>query len=203
MRTFIAIELPAIVRAQVTLLQNQLRAQLRTHHIANCFSWTAPEKIHLTLRFLGETTEAQCAQLAQGLAPIVAQQPPMHLALQGMGCFPNFRSPNVLWLGISGALAELGRLQMQVEHLAQASGFAAERRPFAPHLTIARVQRNVDHVQQRKAGEALRLFTQHPVAPSNMHGATEFNVGELVHMQSELRPEGARYTPLHHFVFMQ
>jgi 2'-5' RNA ligase len=201
MRTFLAIELPSALRAQLGLIQRQVRAHLHQMGAADCFNWTAPDKIHLTLRFLGETDQPQCTQLAAGLVPIAAQQPQMQLILQGVGCFPNFRAPNVIWLGLGGAMAELQRLQRQIEDLVQAVGFAPEQRPFAPHLTIARAHRNADHAQQHMAGEALRNSTQRLHILTTNHDALQFAVAEFVHMQSELRPEGACYTALRHFVF--
>lgn len=200
MRTFIAIELPATLHAQIAWTQRQLRAHLHAHQVVDCLNWSAPDKMHITLRFLGETTAAQSAQLAHEFAPMVKQQRRLSLGLQGVGCFPNFRTPNVVWLGLMGAVAELQLLQTHIERLVQAIGFVPESRPFSPHLTIARAQRNADRTQLRMVGEALRIFTQRPAVQEAANSATVFDVTELVYMQSELRPEGARYTPLHHFV---
>lgn len=201
MRTFFAIELPPALHTQIGLIQRQLRSHLRDLQAVDCFNWTAPDKIHLTLRFLGETSAAQSAQLVAGLAPIAAQQAPFQLGLQTVGWFPNFRAPNVVWLGVSGARVELEKLQRQVEDLVRRSGFAPEQRPFSPHLTIARTQRQAERTQQRLAGEALRLFAQRPAEERTIHSPLHFEVTEFVYMQSELRPEGARYTVLHHFTF--
>ena len=201
MRTFFAIELPTALHAQIGLIQRQLRNHLRDRQAVDCFNWTAPDKIHLTLRFLGETTDAQCAQLGLGLAPIARRQPPLHLSLQEVGCFPNFGAPNVVWLGVRGEVVELQKLQRQIEDLVQRVGFVPEQRPFSPHLTIARTQRQAERTQLRLAGEALRLVTQHPGAQATLHNSLRLEVTEFVHMQSELRPEGARYTLLHHFTF--
>lgn len=199
MRTFFAIELPVTLREQIGSIQRQLRTYLRQHQAVDCFNWTAPDKIHLTLRFLGETSQAQRAQLVAGLEPLVKQQQPFQLSLQRVGCFPNFRTPNVVWLGIRGAVAELQQLQQQLEELVQRVGFTPEQRRFSPHLTIARTQRQAERTQQRIVGEALRLFASQAAAQTDIIGTPPLEVSEFVHMQSELRPEGARYTVLHHF----
>jgi 2'-5' RNA ligase len=194
MRTFIAIELPVEVQGQIRLVQEQLQAHLRRLQIADCFTWTLPEKTHITLRFLGETDARQSASLAQGLAEIVYTHDSFTLCLSSVGCFPNYRAPNIIWLGIQGELDQLAKVQAPIEQLARQTGFAPETRPFSPHLTIARARRNADRSQLAQAGRDLKLLSQ-----GDLTELSPFAVNQLVHMQSELLPGGARYTPIESF----
>lgn len=196
MRTFIAIELPAPMRDHLTTVQQQLQRDLHRAGIPDCFNWVAPEKIHLTLRFLGETTAQQVSALKQGLARLLSQQNPFQLTLQTVGAFPHFRRPNVLWIGMGGELAPLQAVQQQIEALVQQVGFAPEDRRFTPHLTLARAQRQAPAVALGAAG---RILLEH--GQSGNPAATPFTVTEVIHWQSELRPQGARYTPLGTFLF--
>jgi len=191
MRTFIAIELPANVQKQVYPVQLQLQARLQDLQIARCIRWTPVTQIHLTLRFLGETNSIQQESLARQLKQVTLRQAAFSLALGGIGCFPDFRKPSVVWLGVGGELERLQQLQAQIERLAQTAGFVAEKRPFSPHLTLGRAQRDTSPVELRRAGEALKNF-QSEIDP--------FLVTQIVHMQSELRPEGARHTPVMHYI---
>jgi 2'-5' RNA ligase len=196
MRTFIAIELPTPIREAVRLRQQQLRAALKEAGLEGCFRWSAMDNIHVTLRFLGETDRGQTERIAAGLAEIARRRQGFSLCVGGMGCFPNFRRPNVLWLGVDGQMEALQAMQAAVEELVVAAGFEAETREFSPHLTLARAQRERSRAELQRAGELLqRLAAQNEVKAQS--GSTPcFPVAEVVHMHSDLRPAGPIYTPL-------
>lgn len=200
MRTFIALELPANVQQQVEQWQRQLQTSLRELSIPACISWTPVAKIHLTLRFLGDTSEDQHKIISAGLPQAGLAQTVFPLLLTKLGCFPNFREPNVVWLDIQGDLPALLNLQAQTEKLAQAAGFAAEKRGFSPHITIGRARRDANRTDLRRTGEALKNFQGEIAAQQQaMPLFATFRIEQLVYMQSELRPEGARYTALGHY----
>jgi len=200
MRTFIAIELPANVQKQVYQVQLQLQASLQGLQIARCIRWTPITQIHLTLRFLGETNPIQQESLTRQLKPVALHQIAFRLSWGEIGCFPDFRKPNIVWLSIGGEVERLQQLQAQIERLAQTVGFVTEKRPFSPHLTLGRARRDSSPVELRRAGEALKNFQSeletHRRAPV---AHDPFVVTQLVYMQSELRPEGARHTPVMHY----
>ena len=195
MRTFIAIELPEPVRRRIVQQQRFLTQHLRAARAESVIRWTATDNLHLTLRFLGETDESQRARVNEGLAAAAAQYAPLRLAVNEVGCFPNFRRPNIVWLGFQGDVRGLGQLQGQIEAAVRAAGFIAEERAFTPHLTIGRAQRSASTMDLQRAGETLRqaVAAQPAQAPSP---ALDFVVDRVVVMQSELRPSGPIYTPL-------
>ena len=145
------------------------------------------------MRFLGETDDAQRERLGAALTVVGASHGPLSLALEGAGCFPHCAKPSVLWLGLRGDLERLGELQAQVETAVQSAGFAPETRPFAPHLTIARVHRTSSTADRRQLGDELRQAA--PASPAS----PVFIATEFIHMQSQLKPAGAVYTPLVRF----
>ncbi|MBL8191636.1 MAG: RNA 2',3'-cyclic phosphodiesterase [Acidobacteria bacterium] len=177
MRTFIAIEIPAAIKTELTKLQAELR---RT---GADVGWTNPNNIHLTLRFLGEIEEVRLTELKRLCAEIATQFQPFTLRLKDTGCFPNFKQPRVLWVGLAGEISIAQELQQRLEAGLTALGFDPEDKPFKPHLTIGRV----------KSGKNIRQL----VAKSDMYPLPElsFAVGEIVVLKSELHPAGARYTP--------
>ncbi len=189
MRTFIAIELPSPIQTQIGERQQRLKTRLRTGGLKRLVRWSAVEKMHLTLRFLGETDEGQHRQMAASLKVIAAAHPPFALRLNALGCFPNCRRPSVIWLGIVGDLEPLSALQARIEEAARAAGFEADKRPYAPHLTIARVQRQAAAQARRELGQALQE-TALPASPP------PFTVKRIAFIQSVLKPSGAVYTPL-------
>ncbi|RJP14535.1 MAG: RNA 2',3'-cyclic phosphodiesterase [Candidatus Abyssobacteria bacterium SURF_5] len=102
--------------------------------------WVEPENVHLTLKFLGNVEEerlpeifAACGRAAEGFGPI-------DLEMRALGCFPNNKSPRIVWLGIQRGVEAVTRLQEKVERELQAIGFSKEEKPFRAHLTIGRVK---------------------------------------------------------------
>ena len=187
MRAFVAISLPTAVQQAVATLQQQLSQQLQRPSV---WRWTPPENMHVTLRFLGETDERQAAKIAQGLAALALAHRRFALTLQGLGVFPHRAAPRVLWAGLQGDLSALTRLQLDVEQLAQTAGFAAESRPFSPHLTLARPLHNAALARLAQDGQTIA-----PLAAQEIPAST-FTVSELLFMRSERRREGARYTAM-------
>lgn len=200
MRTFLAISIPSVVQASIRQQQQQLETQLTTAGFGRLVRWTPPTAVHLTLRFLGETTEEQRRELQPQLTHITANQPPFPLTLGEMGCFPNLKTPSIVWLSLQATDESLYRLQKQIEVAVQALRFPAEHKPFRPHLTIGRMGRQVTPPQVRAIGQ---LFAQHvatTVIPQSRRA--EFVVDHLEFIQSQLQPTGPIYTPLQRFNFL-
>ena len=197
MRTFIAIELPPEIRDYILHRQRQLRAALAPSGLTTCFRWTAVQNIHLTLRFLGDTDRAQQGRITAGLTEAAQDWRRFDLCMGGVGCFPNFRQPNVLWLGVNGDIDALQDMQRTVEQLARAAGFEAESRAFSPHLTIARAQRERTRADLQRAGEMLQGLAEQSLSDAGDGSpAPCFPVTEVVHMHSDLRPAGPVYASL-------
>lgn len=174
MRAFIAVELGPAVRSAIAGVMADLRDRFAG------LRWVRPEGVHLTLRFLGDSSPEQIDRLRDSLGPIAARCPRAEIALRGLGLFPERGSPRVLWLGVELPEPFLA-LQAGCEAAAVAAGFPPEPRPFSPHLTLGR----------------WRDRAARPELPDVDLGSTEPHT--LVLLRSELRPEGALYTPLQPF----
>ena len=203
LRTFIAIDLPAPLRQALRARQEQLQRDLAAVEPSPLFRWSAVEGIHLTLRFLGDTTPQQGEAVAEVLRALAAQWSPFTLRVGGLGGFPNLRRPRVLWLGVDGEVEALARLQAAVEASAVAAGFAPEPKAFRPHLTLARVRREAPARAVQDAGAALAELaaaqSDAATAETDSPGvkdALTFRVTELIHYRSDLQRGGAVYTPL-------
>ncbi len=178
MRTFIAIEIPAEIKTALSGLQTELR------RAGAEVSWTKPENIHLTLKFLGEIEQRLVNEIERACVETVAEFQPFKLDLTGAGVFPKARQPRVLWAGLSGEMETLLAMQKQLEALLAAFRFKSNEKAFRPHLTIGRVKSNRHARELAARAEAYSL------------PALSFDVREIVLMKSELLPAGARYTAL-------
>jgi 2'-5' RNA ligase len=175
MRTFIAIPIPDECRRMLGRLQADLRACRAD------VRYPALPSIHLTLKFLGEVNSEIVPDLAASIQSAVDANIGFELRLRGLGCFPNERSPRVVWCGIEGETENLSELYRHVESACAVHGFPPEGRPFHPHLTLGRVKgkRNLQPLLDCiKIGSDLEC---------------RFKVDHFNIYQSTLKPQGAVY----------
>ncbi len=99
-----------------------------------------PENLHITLKFLGEVEEARIPVIVKALEGALKGVSKFRVKLEGVGAFPRVSRPNVIWVGVSEGRDPLIRLANLVEDALKKVGFPKEKRPFEPHLTIARVK---------------------------------------------------------------
>jgi len=182
-RTFVAIELPQDVIANLEELQADLRRRLQDMPIR----WVKPQKIHLTLKFLGGVPADQIDAVAEALRAACEGVSPFEFELAGLGCFPNVRRPRVIWIGVAGDLATLRQLRDAVEEHIAPLGYPTERRAFQPHLTLGRVKR-------ASPGEARQIGAE--IAATELGTLVQVHVEEVSLMRSDLSPAGAKYTRL-------
>jgi 2'-5' RNA ligase len=183
-RSFVALDLPVGVHQALAALQQELQ------RIGAPISWVKPEKIHLTLKFLGDIFPEQVTAIQEVLQTIAATTAPFRLQPVSCGAFPSLKQMRVVWAGLQGDQEPLHRLQQSVEQALVPLGFAVEDRPFRGHLTLGRVKGR-SHLYQLQQALLQRQSFQ----------AEAFDVADVVLYKSELRPDGARYTPLFRAVF--
>lgn len=179
MRTFIAIELPAAIKRGIAQVQDRLR------QAGASATWTRPEGIHLTLKFLGEVEEAGAQDILRALEGAAQGTGNLMLEVAGAGAFPNTKVPRVLWLGVTGDTTKLAALQTAVEAAMEGLGFEREERKFSPHLTLGRIKFPKPGVNWQQVIESVK--------DAKLGG---FTADQVSLMKSELRREGAVYTEI-------
>lgn len=186
LRLFIALELPRETLDALTALQDRLKREAAPRVVR----WVRPAGIHLTLKFLGDTPANQQAAITTALNNATSAHGPITLHAAGLGCFPNTRRPRVVWVGLTGDLDPLRALQAAVEEALEPLGFPREKLKFSPHLTLGRVRREASSSAVQSLGQ---LIAKTEISTMSTWTATTVNL-----MRSELHPDGARYTALHH-----
>ncbi len=183
-RAFIAIELPLEIHKQLDQVISQLKERLGETAVR----WVPAENIHLTLKFLGDVSEANIEMLKKILQGEAAGCDQFELSVGGLGAFPNTHSPRVVWVGVE-APTDLSSLQRAIEAATERLGYMKEERPFSPHLTLGRVSRNVSPREAHSIGEVLDSTKVGVLGASHI---------EMVHLfKSDLRPSGSIYTKLY------
>ena len=132
LRLFVAGELPDETRRAVEAWQRMAlegHEGLRLNHA-----------LHITLAFLGKVAAARVPELIEALSQVRVR--PCDVAVSGAVFLPARGAKRVVALRLADRNGELTRLQADVAAALTGTGlFAAEARPWSPHLTVARFRR--------------------------------------------------------------
>jgi 2'-5' RNA ligase len=184
-RTFVALDVPASTRAALCEAQAGLRGLREPQaHIR----FTVPEQLHLTLKFLGSTGDAQLTPLMGALEVVAAAAQPLDAHLGGLGAFPSPARPRALFAALAGGVERVVALMEAVETACMTLGFAPEPRPRVPHVTLARL-----------SDVAPRSRVSRWIAEARHVSYGSVDGGALTLYESVLRPGGSLYVPLGRF----
>ena len=148
-----------------------------------------PNGVHLTLKFLGNVDSSRVSVLTDALDAVGEGAAPFALQLSGVGAFPTPRSPRVLWAGVTGDIESLTALARLVDEACSTLRFSRERRPFSPHLTLARVRENASAHERQHSASILENIGLAPGKP--------FPVEAFHLIRSTLTQSGPIYETVH------
>ena len=177
MRLFIALDIPAEIRARLTEYMERARA------LAPDARWARVEGLHVTLKFIGHVDDAVVEKIQAALASIKVT--PFDVRFPGVGFFPNPNAARVFWAGVDGG-DHLPLLASTIDGALERLGFARETKPYHPHLTLARTS-------SRPLRELRPLLAEAPPQFGTMT-AREFFL-----YQSQPQKGGSKYTKLERF----
>jgi RNA 2',3'-cyclic 3'-phosphodiesterase len=167
-RLFVAIRLPATVRAQLLGLMGGVAGA----------RWLPDDQLHLTLRFVGEVDRHLAQDVDAALSSV--HHPRFPIALNGLGAFERRGEPVTLWAGVAPH-EPLRALHKKVDQALARVGVEPDRRAYLPHITIARLPRGagpVGSLVERSGGVRSPAFT----------------VDEFRLYESRLGPDGPLYS---------
>jgi RNA 2',3'-cyclic 3'-phosphodiesterase len=175
-RLFISVPTPASVLPALAEARNTLRDSRAD------VKWEPTDKLHCTIKFLGDTQEEFVQEITNTLTNIGPDAAPLSIRYTGLGCFPGRRDPRIIWAGIADSSLQLKRLFDAIETEMSQLGFERERREFHPHVTLGRVKGT------RRIGELLEMmetitFDHPPVV-----------INEIELVKSTLKPGGSEYS---------
>jgi 2'-5' RNA ligase len=177
LRAFLALEIPDAVRESLAEAQQRLKGEFPPAR------WTRPAGWHLTLKFLGEVEQPVLADLMTDLTPRLQGAGAVRVELGRTGFFPSSMRPRVAWIG--GTADGVEKVVAAVEEAAKTAGFPPERRPWAVHLTLARLK---SQWSKRAVDQFFEWGDDLDLEP--------FICRDVVLFSSDLQPGGAVYTAL-------
>lgn len=179
-RSFLAFELPPEIREKIGEVSTELQK------LTLPIRWVKVTNIHLTMIFLGYVDEDKIDDIKEKVNLVVQRFSIFQTRLNGIGVFPNWRKPRVIWIGLGGEIERLSNLREELQTELKVLGFKPEKRPFAPHLTIGRFKGLLDRDEELKS----ILDRYH-----DLSGDLQY-LNELVLFKSDLKPDGPVYTKM-------
>jgi 2'-5' RNA ligase len=180
-RTFIAIDLSEALRERLGRLPEQLAERLSLS--LSELRWVPPERLHLTVRFLGDVDDAGLAAICRAAEMAASKGEAFEMFLRPPAQLPGRMTDRMLLAEVYDPTGRLAAMASLLDEALQAAGFAPEGRAFRPHVTLARTKARRGRVP-RRAGEALADLDLGRCA-----------VDRLTVYTSELTRQGPIYTP--------
>jgi len=154
LRTFIAIELSESMREVIAAVQKQLKK-------SDCdIKWVKPQSAHITLKFLGDTSEDKLNELKKVLKEVAEKFKPFSFAITELGVFPSLTRPNIIWIGVSDEANYMQNIAALLENELEKLGFQKENRSFKSHITIGRVKNREEYPSIEERIGAIRFKAQ-------------------------------------------
>lgn len=189
MRLFVALEIPEETREALAAVIAQLE---RAYPSAR---WVPPKAMHVTLKFIGNTSEEKLAAIRDELSKVRSTEP-VEIRFRGLGFFPNEKRPRVFWCGAE-ASPNAAALAADMDRALGPLGIKSEARAFTPHLTLARFKESRgDKKQANRIAEIAKSSHEMQAKDFGALRTSEFHLFE-----SKTKPSGAEYTRLETFHF--
>ncbi len=182
MRLFVAVEMNESIAEAMRDTIDELRARVTRRAPRARVTWSAPDRIHITVRFIGEADDARTQAIRSALGPSI-EAPVFDLTVEGIGAFPPKGPPRVFWAGLTDGRNGLLEVERVVSQRLKAL-VPAEDRPYAPHLTLARVK------------EPAGLSRAALFEGLTSHRFGRLHVDAITLFESRLSPKGATHVPL-------
>ena len=179
-RLFIALKIPDAVKDKLLDVCQEISDS------PELFRWEKPEKIHLTLKFIGEVEEELVSSVAKEIA-FVEEYNSFNFNVTKFGFFYRNDVPGILWAGLQTD-ERINLLVEQLNERLSIFSIPVGRRKFKPHLTMLRIKKN-------PGNNFISKFKEHSFDNYN------FSSSEITLIKSELLSTGVRYTDIKKYNF--
>ncbi len=186
-RIFTAIDISDAARAECANYVENLKSVFLHLRV----SWEKPEKLHFTLKFLGDIDETQLRNLTEAVAAATGKISNFKIRIAGTGVFPSKRNARILWLGVNDEQANMQKVKEVLDCECFERGLAKENRDFKAHLTIARL---------REPHKSAELVEKHL---SENFVSDEFTVSGITIYESRLQKSGSIYSIVSKYEFKE
>lgn len=151
LRLFIALDFSKSMHKKIAAAQSELK----THFPQSCLRWVPEEKIHITLKFLGNISSDCMLDLEKALHTAASLSSICSAKISSLGAFPSLKKPNNIWIGVQPDQALL-ELYERLEESLESIKIPSEKRAFSPHITLARISQNATQPERMAISKKLQ-----------------------------------------------
>jgi 2'-5' RNA ligase len=186
-RSFLAFDIPDSMKEELGKIIDVMSTKVQG------IKWVRSEIVHCTVKFFGDVEEDfLLGKISKTIEEELKHQAPFKLKGVGIGVFPNWRYPRVIWAGLVGDADTASSLYQRLETTLEKFDLKKDhRKAFRLHLTLGRAKSKLKDVS------SLVTFVEKQVD----RAFGEFTVDRLTLYKSVLTKEGPIYTPLKEFKF--
>lgn len=195
-RCFVAVPVPREVQSVFASFTERVKRLLPGYRFG------APENLHITLQFLGQVPRSSVEAMKAALEAATKERPPFRVSFLEAGAFPDRGAPRILHIASTGGRTSLASLAGAVRENLRSLGYG-DSKPFAAHITLGREKkssggarygsawpnRNTPDIRSLWKDSYRQFLEEEGMKP-------EWDVTEVLLMESILRPGGPPYTPL-------
>lgn len=179
-RTFLSLNLDSSFKNEIVHVQSKVKEYLKNYFI----KWESTDKLHLTLRFFGDTEKTIIDTITYELDRIDLGFSKITLQTYGTGFFPSIKRPNVVFIDLKEEGNCTAQLVEKTDSVIDKLGLKRDKN-FVPHITIGRFKgKPRAKIDAPKVNDKIKL---------------EFNSFFL--MKSMLNPKGSEYFIIKEFPF--
>lgn len=178
-RLFISLDLPDNILDDIVALRNRL------YNDEENVRWESKEKLHITLKFLGDAPSDLTEQIILTLKEIIKSSSEILLKPKRFGLFYRYKLPKILWLGFKFD-DNLFNLRNEINLSFKKLGFEIDEKRFRPHITLLRIKGNEDF-------NKIKQFLSYDLQ------INEFTCNQISLVKSELNRNGSVYTIIKSF----
>ena len=136
-RTFVALEMPDDALSKILDAKDELLGQIKN------VRWEPKEKLHLTLKFLGDIKEELVEKYSDSIEKVVKNYCSLNLSFSEFGVFKRGDEPKIFWVGLKEN-KELIQFANEIDLSFAGYGFEKEKRKFKSHITLLRFRGHED-----------------------------------------------------------
>jgi RNA 2',3'-cyclic 3'-phosphodiesterase len=173
-RLFVALLIPDDIKEEIVKLRKEIDD--------TPINWQNEDKLHITLKFIGDVADNTQEDIKEKLN-FISDYKSINAKLNGFNFFYRSKDPVVLWMGIDADVSELaGAADKAISEF----GIPEEKRKFTPHLTLLRIKRKIGN-------DFVKKFTDFRVPE------IKFNITEAVLYKSTLTAKSSSYEQLKNY----
>ncbi len=187
MRLFIGITLNKRLEKKITFIQNSVKSNIESKNLK--VKWVAPEKVHLTLKFLGNSKKNKLLQIKSYLHQAVRKINPFKIEFDCTGIFPKPSRPRILWIGSRKIPNNLKILKKRIDVYMEKVGYNSEAQRYIPHLTLGRIKK------YSKKSKLVSKFQSISFKPEIL------TVNRVKLIRSKLKSDGPQYSIIENVKF--